>query len=173
MAMPIDFIPTLPVALSLAAVVLLPAFLLALSHGPLKVTAPGRRFVLSAALMWVAWLAAMLGTAPGAVELVTGGLLLATATLAAFTLWTLVAWGFTLSMLLALRRAGRPLTADEWARAYTRGKPPGAFARDRLCVLLKLGLAEVHGYVVVMTPGRGRVFARITVFLRGLFGLPT
>src|SRR5262245_11072429 len=107
--MPIDFIPTLPVALSLAAVALLPVLLLALSHGLLKVTAPGRRFVLSAALTWCAWLAAMIGSAPDATELVTGGLLLAAATLAGFTLWTLVAWGFTLSMLLALYRAGRSL----------------------------------------------------------------
>src|SRR5437764_6602360 len=116
--MPVDFVPTLPAALSLAACALLPVLLLALSHGPLRVAAPGRRFVRAAALMWAAWAAAMTATAPGAVDLVTGVLLLATATLAAFTLWTLVAWGFTLSMLLALVRAGRPLTAEEWALAY-------------------------------------------------------
>jgi len=171
--MPIDFIPTLPVALSLAAVALMLAILLALSHGPIKVAAPGRRFILAAALAWLVWLAAMITSAPDAVELVTGGLLLATATLAGFTLWTLVAWGFTLSMLLALHRAGRPLSADEWTLAYTRGKPLDAFARDRLGVLLKLGLAQVRGDEVVMTPGRGRTFARVTVFLRKLFGLST
>jgi hypothetical protein len=104
---------------------------------------------------------------------VTGVLLLATATLAGFTLWTLVAWGFTVSMLLALARAGRPLTADEWALAYTRGKPLEAFARDRLGVLFKLGLAEVQEGQVVMTPRRGRAFAKGAMVLRKLFGLPT
>jgi hypothetical protein len=145
---------------------------LGLSHGPLRVAAPGRRFVVAAVLTWAAWLAAVVAVGPGWVDLVTGGLLLATATLAAFTLWTLVAWGFTLSMLLALARAGRPLTADEWARAYTGGRPLDAFARDRLGVLLKLGLAELRGGDVVMTPRRGRAVARGAVVLRWLFGLP-
>jgi len=170
--MQVDFAPTLAVALSLAACALLPVLLLALSHGPLRVDAPGRRFVVSAALAWAAWVAATTATAPGAVELVTGALLLATATLAGFTLWTLVAWGFTLSMLLALDRAARPFSVEEWALAYTRGKPLDAFARDRLGVLLKLGLAELRGGEVVMTPRRGRLVARVAVVLRKLFGLP-
>jgi len=170
--MPIDFVPTPAVALALEACVLLPAILLLLSHGPLRVHGPGRRFVLAAGLTWVAWLAALTAVHPGAVEVVTGALLLATATLAGFTLWTLVAWGFTLSMLLALHRAGRPLSVDEWALAYTRGKPLDAFARDRLGVLLMLKLAEVRGDEIAMTPGRGRLFAVNARLLRKLFGLP-
>jgi hypothetical protein len=169
--MTIDFVPTLPVAVSLAACASLPVSLLALSHGPLKVAAPGKRFVLAAAVAWVAWLAATAATRPDWVELVTGALLLATATLAGFTLWTLVAWGFTVSMLLALARAGRPLTADEWVLAHTRGEPLAAFAEDRLGVLLRLGLAEVRGGRVVMTPRRGRAFAKCAAALRKLFGL--
>jgi hypothetical protein len=169
--MTIDFIPTPPVAVSLAACVLLPAALLTLSHGPLKVTAPGKRFVVAAAAAWAAWLAATVATHPDWVELVTGALLLATATLAGFTLWTLVAWGFTVSMLLALARAGRPLTPGEWALAHTRGKPLAAFAQDRLGVLLRLGLAEVREGQVVMTPRRGRAFAKAAGALRKLFGL--
>lgn len=171
--MPIDFIPSLPVALSLAVCGLLPVLLLALSHGPAKVTAPGRRFVLAAALAWAAWFAAMVVANPSAVDALTGGLLLGTATLAGFTLWTLVAWGFTVTMLVALDRAGGPLTADEWALAYTRGKPLDALARDRLGVLLRLGLAELRGDEVVMTPGRGRSFAKLAAALRRLFGLQT
>src|SRR5207253_6121857 len=114
--------------------------------------------------------AAMVAVRPDWVELVTGGVLLATATLAGFTLWTLVAWGFTVSMLLALSRADRPLTVGEWALAYTRGKPLAAFAQDRLGVLLKLGLAEVRDGQVVMTPRRGRAFAKAAIALRKLFG---
>jgi hypothetical protein len=169
--MAVDFIPTLPVALSLAACAILPVALLALSHGPLKVRAPGKRFVVAVAVVWAAWVAAMIAVRPEWVELAAGGLLLATATLAGFTLWTLVAWGFTVSMLLALARAGRPITADEWALAYTRGKPLDAFARDRLGVLLKLGLAEVRDGQVVMTPRRGRTFAKGALALRRVFGL--
>ena len=120
---------------------------------------------------WVAWLAAMLASSPEWVDLLSGMLLLATATLAGFTLWTLVAWGFTVSMLLALDRAGRPLGRG-WGLAYTRGKPLEAFTRDRLGVLFTLGLAEIRGADVAMTPVRGRAFARFAVALRVLFGLP-
>ncbi len=171
--MTVDIIPTAAVALSLVACGLLPVFLLSLSHGVLKVAAPGRRFVLAASLTWGAWFATLPATAPNAVELVTSVLLLATATLAGFTLWTLVAWGFTVSMLLALNRSSEPLTVDEWALEYTRGKPLDAFARDRLGVLFKLGLAESRGGDVVMTPFRGKMFARCAGTLRNLFGLRT
>jgi hypothetical protein len=170
--MSIDFIPSPAVTLALVACGLLPVFLLSLSHGALWVRAPGRRFVLAAVLAWVAWAGTVTVVHPDAVELLSGALLLAAATLAGFTLWTLVAWGFTLSMLLALRRAGRPLTIEEWALAYTRGQPLGAFARDRLGVLLKLGLAELRGDEVVMTPVRGRLFAKAAGVLRKVFGLP-
>jgi hypothetical protein len=168
----IDFVPSVTVSVSLAACVVLPAVLLGLSHGPQRVAAPGRRFVIAAALTWATWLAAMLAVMPDWVDLVSGALLLATATLAGFTLWTLVAWGFTLSMLLALDRADRPLTADEWAIAYTRGKPLAAFTRDRIRVLLALGLAEMQGEKLMMSPVRGRLFARLAGALRYLFGLP-
>ncbi len=169
--MTIDFIPSAAVAMSLVACGLLPVFLLSLSHGVLKVAAPGRRFVLAASLTWGAWLATLPATVPDGVDLATSILLLATATLAGFTLWTLVAWGFTVSMLLALNRSHEPLSVEEWALEYTHGKPIATFARDRLGILFKLGLAETRGTDVVMTPVRGRVFAKAAGLLRNLFGL--
>jgi hypothetical protein len=167
----IDFVPSVPVALALGSCALLPLALLVLSHWPLKVTALGRRFALAALAMWTAWIAGMIACVPDVVDAVTGCLLLATATLAGFTLWTLIAWGFTLSMLLTLHRAGQPLKTDEWVAAYTRGKRLDAFALDRLGVLFKLGLAEMRDGKVVMTPGRGLLFARVAVLLRKLFGI--
>jgi hypothetical protein len=170
--MDIDFVPTLAVSLSLGACALLPVLLVVISHQPLKVARPGQRFLLAAGLTWVAWMGAMILVAPDPVDLVTGGLLLGAATLAGFTLWTLIAWGFTLSMLLVLEQAGRPLTVDEWALAYTNGKPLAAFARDRLGVLFLLGLAQRRGGAVEMSPGRGRLAAGVVVLLRKLFKVP-
>jgi hypothetical protein len=170
--MPIDFLPTWPEAASLAACCGLPVMVLGLSHGPWRIGAPGRRFVFAAAGCWTVWLAAMIALGPGAVDLLTGALLLATATIVYFTLWTLVAWGFTLSMLLVLHQSARPMSVDEWAQACTNGKPFEAFARDRLGLLFALGLAEERGGRVAITPGRGRLFARLTGMLRALFGLP-
>ena len=173
-AMPIDFLPTLPVALSLAACSAFPVLLISLSHGPARVSAPGRRFVVAAGLTVGLWVGLMLVPAtPDAVDVVAGGLLLVTTLLAGFTLWTLVAWGFTLSMLLALGRSGRPLTLNEWVADYTGGRPLSAFARDRLGVLTRLGLADVRGDRVVMAPGRGRLVARVAAVLRRTFGLPS
>jgi hypothetical protein len=170
--MPIDFVPSQAVVVSLAACALLPCVLLLVSHGPTRIGAPGRRFVVAAVLTWAAWVGAMIAFTPGWVDVVAGLCLLMTATLAGFTLWTLIAWGFTLSMLLALSRDGRPLSDDEWAEEYTRGKSLAAFARDRLGVLFALGLAEVHGERVAMTSTRGLLFAKSAAASRALFGLP-
>jgi hypothetical protein len=169
--MPIDVVPTQPVSFSLAACAALPLVLIALSHGALRIAAPGRRFLSAAGVTWLAWLAAMAVSQAGWVDMVSGFLLLASATLAGFTLWTLIAWGFTLSMLLALYRGGRTLSVEEWMLAHTRGKPIAAFARDRLGVLVRMSLADIRGGRVVMTDRRGRVVARIAAGLRGLFGL--
>lgn len=170
--MGIDFLPSVGVAASLIAGAGLPIVLITLSHGPLKVSAPGQRFVAAAVSAWLTWVVALFALSPGWVDVASGTLLLTTATLAGFTLWTLIAWGFTLSMLLALNRAGRALSVEEWALAYTRGRPLAAFGRDRLGVLFALGLAEVRGGVIVMTPVRGRLLARLVRLLRKLFGLP-
>jgi hypothetical protein len=171
--MNVDFVPTFAVTLSLCCCIQLPIALFVLSHRPLRIPAPGKRFVVAIGLTWAAWVAAMVLAEPDSIDLIAGGLLLATASLVYFTLWTLIAWGFTLSMLLALFRAGQPLTADEWATAYTRGKPFAAFAEDRLGVLFRLGLADLREDQVAMTAWRGRAFASVAILLRKLFGLPS
>ena len=149
--MPIDVVPSLPVAVSLAACGSMPFVLLALSHGPWRIAAPGRRFVVAAALTWAAWLCVMSFLAPVWVDFVTGALLIATATLAGFTLWTLIAWGFTLSMLLALSRAERPLSVEEWALAHTRRQAARGVRSRSARRAVAMGLAEVRGDRVVMT----------------------
>jgi hypothetical protein len=170
--MPIEFVPSQAIVASLAACVLLPAVLLLVSHGLTRIGSPGRRFVVATLLTWAVWVMAMIALGPGWVDFTTGLFLLLTTTLAGFTLWTLIAWGFTLSMVLALARCGRPLSIEEWAEEYTRGKSLSAFARDRLGILLVLGLVEVHGERVIMTSTRGRIFAKSAAALRALFGLP-
>jgi hypothetical protein len=169
--MAIDLVPSAPVAITIAVCWASPILLFALSHGPWRIAAPGRRFVMAAILTWTAWLAAMAAVAPGWVDLVTGGLLLATATLAGFTLWTLIAWGFTLSMLLVLERAGSSITIEEWIRAYTRGRPLDALARDRVGLLLRLGLVSMSDKGLLVSAPRGGQFARVAFACRRVFGL--
>jgi hypothetical protein len=169
--MAIEFVPSVPVAISLAACCALPIVLVVLSHGPLRIAPPLSRFLVAASLSWACWLITLAAVGPGWVDWVTGTLLVATATLAGFTLWTLIAWGFTLSMLLALERATHPLTIEAWTRAYTRGRPLDALARDRLGLLFRLGLAEMRGEKLLVLAQRGRWVARLTFGFRRVFGL--
>jgi hypothetical protein len=168
-----NFIPSPPIAAGIAAGLSLPTLIMLLSHGPGRVAAPGGRFVVAALLAvagWVVWLLAL--PACPLDDLLASAMIMATALLVGFTLWTLVAWGFTVSLLMTLARADRPLVFDEWVRSYTGGKDVDAFARDRLGLLLRLGLARLDREQVRITAGRGRPLARLVGLLRGVFGVP-
>jgi hypothetical protein len=167
----INFVPTWPVAISLLLISFLPLLLVILSHGPWKVIQPGKRFFVAVLTTWVIWAVAItLGSAP-VIDVVTGALLLAAATLAMFTFWTLIAWGFTISMLLALSRTSQPISLEEWIMAYTNGKPLAAFSKDRISLLVKLGLAKHEGNELVITSYWGRRVACLTNLFRVLFGV--
>ncbi|CCQ50016.1 hypothetical protein [Crocosphaera watsonii] len=88
-----------------------------------------------------------------------------------FTLWTLVAWGFTLSMLIALSRENQPVTLEDWIRAYTNGQTLETFTLDRLGVLFRFGLATYDNDRVIITAKVGFLVAQMTRLLRLFFGL--
>lgn len=168
----VDFTPAPPVAAALLACGLLPLVLLGVSRGPLRVAAPGRRFAWAAGITWGLWVVLAVTGGPDGGGMVTGALVLAAATLAGFTLWTLLAWGFTLSLVRAVGRVGTPAAAAIDAATDADCLTPETFTRDRLGVLLRFGLAEVRGGRVVLTPRWGWAAARLVTVLRTLFGLP-
>ena len=93
-----------------------------MSHGALRITSPAKRFISAAAVSLVLWISGvvlmyMLGIEVVWNDLVAGALIMFTAILSWFTLWTLVAWGFSLSLLMALTRAVAPMTMSSWIRA--------------------------------------------------------
>jgi hypothetical protein len=168
------FTPSLPIVVSLGAAFVLPAILVALSHGPWKVSAPGRRFVLAAVAALSGWGLSLFAVSPLALaDLVAGALILLAALLAGFTVWTLIAWGFTASLLMSLAREDRPVSLDEWVAAYTGDRTIETFARDRVQLLFRFDLATAEADRIVMTPGAGLRMARFARFLRVLVGLPT
>ena len=170
--MNLDLIPTPAIADSLLAAILLPVLVVLLSHGVWKVQSPGRRFVVAALASLAAWMVLVLSRdSLDAVDVLAGALLLAAALLAGFTLWTLIAWGFTVSMLQTLARSDAPLTQEAWMTAYTGGRPLEALTQDRLGVLFRLGLARREVDMVVMTPVRGGWMATAAALLRRFFGL--
>jgi hypothetical protein len=167
-------VPSAPIVAAIFASCLLPFFLLALSHGPLRIAAPTRRFLVAAACA-VAVLVTLLILGEGgewpdfvaAVALALGSLL------AGFTLWTLVAWGFTVTMLRVVEEAGQVASADDWCRAYTGGHGIERFAVDRCALLVRFGFARPAAAEMpsLAITARGRALARAAAIGRALFGL--
>lgn len=63
-------------------------------------------------------------------DVFSGLLFLITAMLFWNVAWSLLAFGFTLTLLTALAQANRPLTRSEWVRAYMQGSDLEKFARN-------------------------------------------
>ena len=169
-----DLVPTPVVGGALLACGLLPACLLGLSHGPCRIARPGLRFASASLLVVSSWVVGVcLAGGAAWADILTGSLLLLTCVLASFTLWTLLAWGFTLTMILAVSRREGPISFDEWAREYTRGRELEAFSRDRLGLLFRAGAATRESDSISLTPWRGRLLARAVMLFRRLYGLPS
>ncbi len=167
-----NFVPSLTILAGILASLFLPMILLLLSHGPWKVRAPGTRFLVAATLTVVAWALFLLLHDPSSLaDVFASVMLLGIAGLVQFSFWCLLAWGFTLSLLLALARAGRPLTFEQWVSAYSTGGNVETFTRDRLSLLLTHRMVWLDGELVRMTPGRGQQLARLVDGLRRLFGV--
>lgn len=103
-------------------------------------------------------------------DVVSGTLLLATAILLVYVFWSLLAWGFTLTLLTALAQAGRPLTEEQWAAAYMQGGDLDAFAHNRLKLLLGSGMVTAANDKV-STTARGLALARLVKVVRFATGL--
>jgi hypothetical protein len=167
-----DLLPSPAILAGIIAAVLLPVVVALLSHGPWKIAAPGRRFHLAVALLTAGWVLFHLWDGSyNAADLCASLLIWLTAVLVEFSFWSLLAWGFTISLLLALARAGRPLTFDEWVARYTGGGTSATFAHDRLSLLFRFGFANREGDQVRLTPGWGPPLAWLVGILRWIFGV--
>jgi hypothetical protein len=165
-------IPSPAILAGMVAGFLLPLLLALLSHGPWKISSPGRRFHVSAALVSVGWIFFLVcQESYDVADLIASLMIWLTALLVAFSFWSLLAWGFTISLLAALARARQPLTFAEWVAEYTGGDTVETFARDRLSLLLRAGLARMDGDDVCLTPGWAPRLAWLIGSLRRLFGV--
>ena len=85
-------------------------------------------------------------------------------------IWSLLAFGFTVTLLTALVQAGKPLTRSEWVLAYMQGSDLRKFAWNRLQLLLGAGMARTERQNIVATPF-GVVTATMVRSARFLFGI--
>lgn len=157
------------IALAFAVLALLPALLILLA--PLW-PKPGRRFVRCALLAASLWLILLFLLPEVAVlDLLAGLLLLAGGLLAAFTIWTIICWGFTFTLLIILFRSNSSLPLVDWVGLYTQGAGADRFTQDRLGVLLRLSLAKLENGQLQVTAWPGRpIVALLRTFSR-LFGI--
>ncbi len=136
---------------------------------------PGRRFVLATATAWgiwllgAAWLASS-GPLPWQ-DLLASVFVLFGTSIAGFILWSLLAWGFTASLLLSLARAGEPVTLERLVADYTGGGTLRSFLENRLGVLLRLNLVRRDGDLIVVLGPPARAFAGLASGLRRWFGV--
>lgn len=103
-------------------------------------------------------------------DVVGGLLLLATTMMLCYVLFSLLAWGFTLTLLTALVQAGRPLTLEQWAAAYMQGGDPGAFAHNRLKLLIGSGMVTMADSRLTPTT-KGLAVAYLVKLVRFATGL--
>jgi hypothetical protein len=171
-----SFLP--PPALSAAMVssAAVPALLWLLGSGPRVFRAPGPRFraaVLSALLLLLLWLL-LIALTSGTVDLIdtlAAVAIVGEASILSFIAWSLLAWGFTLNMLLVLAAETRAMSLTDWVAGFTRGADIGRLTTDRISVLLGAGFVEAAGAQgYVLTP-RGGIATKLVQLVRSTFGI--
>jgi hypothetical protein len=84
--------------------------------------------------------------------------------------WSLLPWGFTLTLLTTLARDDRPLTLEQWMSTYMQGGSLAGFADNRLRLLIGSGMAALTEGEVIVTP-IGMATVRLVKFIRLATGL--
>lgn len=172
----ISWLPTPALALAFLFGFLTVPLLLLLARGPWRIVAEGRRFVLASVLAGSGWLLALIvlarcGYAAGGHELLAGALVLLTGFMAFWILWSILCWGFTTSLLIALVGADAAVDRDTWFRTYGGGSSIDGFAADRLSILLATGLARETDGAVILNRGFALPLARMIRALRRTHGV--
>ncbi|HXH42348.1 MAG TPA: hypothetical protein VNK51_00700 [Bradyrhizobium sp.] len=132
----------------------------------------GRRFRLGCVSLVILYAVACLAL-PGqrhASDVLGGLFLLGTAVMLCYILFSLLAWGFTLTLLTALVQAGRPLTLEQWATAYMQGGDLGTFTHNRLKLLIGAGMVVTADGQLAPT-SRGVAIAHLVKLVRLSTGL--
>jgi hypothetical protein len=171
----LDFTMPGAVAAAFVAALSLPIFLLLAVRLPFLAGRNGLQFTASVAVTVGAWIVALLvvpGARPaGSAEIIVGIFLLATAVLVYLEIWSLMSRGYTLSLMLTIHHAGRPLPAAELARRYRGGEGLAWIMRHRLAGLEAAGLVRHQDDHLVLTPWLGRAVAwgyRLIIAVLGL-----
>jgi hypothetical protein len=171
----VSYLPPPVIAAAIVAALAIPALLVLFGFGPLPWRHPGRRFIRSVIAGWVLWLPILLvmpATVPAhPLDWLAGAAVLTASTLLSFVVWSILAYGVTVNMLVVLMRAERPLDLDAWADRYSGGRSLNQIFLDRLAHLLLFRLAYRAGDTVHIVPRSGRAATAILAAVNFVFGL--
>lgn len=164
------------VGIAIACAALMPTLLVALRWGPSRLRSPGNRFKITIMFAWVIWVSA--GTTIYAanngtllIDWLAGTTAMLAATLTLYVVWSMLAWGFSVSLLMTLRAAGRPLDLDEWIKEYTHGCSIKKVCLDRLRLLTGISIVNQHGELFDTRSKSARIFVALYSVGRTIFGL--
>lgn len=168
---------SMPASLLWALIVgaLQPLVLLAVTRWSRLAGRNALQFLLCTLGMWLLWLVSV-AIVPAvrpinAVEAVLCQMVLAGSALFYLEVWGLLSRGYTLSVLLTLLKAGRPLTGAEIASLYRGGDGLDWIMHHRLGGLEAAGLVERQGDRVTLSPFRGMLIARLYAVSIAVLGL--
>lgn len=165
-----DFVPNWSIFAALAAAFSIPVVLWISGRTSMRGNL-GARLKTALAASWALWLTAHFASTPSSLwDFLAGAAILTTAAMIAFNVWSLLSWGFMLSLLLALSRQDQPISADEWIEAHSGGTYR-IFSRNRLNVLLGMGLAQESEGRVSVASVLGRLMARAALFASVWYGV--
>jgi hypothetical protein len=170
-----NLFPPPVIAAAIVAALAMPTLLVLLSWGPRTWRAPGRRYKTSVAIGWLCWGVIALAYPSNAsvhpLDWLGGAAVMVAMTLATFNAWTVVAYGVTINMVLALARSEQALDLDAWADHYADGRSIHQICLDRLQHLFMFRLAHLQGEIVrINIKPAGAVMAIVSTayFLFGL-----
>jgi hypothetical protein len=166
------WIPSPPIMSAIFASLSLPLFLLLVAHSPWRPASPMRHFLsaagLACSLMVVLLLADEMPAWP---DLLAALALLAGSVLAEYTLWSLILWGFALSVLNILEQRQQVDSIEGWCTAYAGDDGIDAFTLNRCSLLLAAGFARLSSSRELSITPRGQLAVRIVNAIRWIFGL--
>lgn len=171
---------TIPYAIEVAVYcsVLIALVLVMSRYAPASLKTPGSRFKISVATGWFFFLAALsygllFNLQMDVLDVFAGVSIVLSATIITFIFWSLVVWGFTLNMLLAITALENPVSLDDWIKQYLGEKDTNRLTADRMKILLAAKFAHLDQDQTYNLTRSGYFGTRIYRFARGLFGVTT
>jgi hypothetical protein len=129
------------------------------------------RFKFSAAFILILWCLTALGLRSSLWDIGAGVLLILAVLIFAFMIWSVLCWGYTISMLLCLSEARPIKNVYDWEKLYTKSDSILTLTENRSRVLVWLRLAKIHNNTVQLSQLGYRFSTMINTIIR-FTGIP-